>query len=193
MKIDRTYRKPSLPENARLAYEGKLFDVYEWDQKLYDGTTAVFEKIVRSDTVTIFPILDDGRIILIHDSQPHRETILTSPAGRVEPGETPEEAAPRELLEETGYASEKWEPFYTMTPIGKIDWMVYSYIAKGAKKIQEPTPDPGEKIEVELVTFDELIDVVGRGDTYRDDFTQVVLHALADPKKMEELRKKFAP
>ena len=193
MKIDRTYRKPSLPENARLAYEGKLFDVYEWDQKLYDGTMAVFEKIVRSDTVTIFPILDDGRIILINDSQPHRETILTSPAGRVEPGETPEEAASRELLEETGYASNRWEPFYTMTPIGKIDWMVYAYIAKGAKKVQEPTLDAGEKIEVLFVTFDELINVVGKGDTYRDDFTQVVLHALADPKKMEELRKKFAP
>ena len=193
MNPDRKYRKSDLPENAKRVFEGKIFDVYQWEQKLYDGTTATFEKIARPDTVTIFPILDDGRILLIEDSQPHRETILTSPAGRVDNGETPEEAAKRELHEETGYISEMWEPFYVHEPYGKIDWVVYAFIAKKLKKDGEPHFDPGEEIKEHPVTFDELIDLVRGGEKYRDDFTQVVLEAVADPLKMTELRKKLSP
>ncbi len=193
MKVDRSYRKPNLPENATIAFEGVLFDVYQWEQKLYDGSTAIFEKIVRPDTVTVFPVLDDGRILLIDDSQPHRETIVTTPSGRVDKGETPEQAAPRELLEETGYEAEIWEPFYTNTPYGKIDWTVYAFVAKKLKKTHEQSLEPGERIKEHPMTVDELIEFVRHGDRYRDDFTQFVLRALADPKKMEELRARLSP
>ena len=192
-KIDRTYRKPNLPENATLAFEGKLFDIYQWEQTLYDGTTAIFEKVVRPDTITVFPVMDDGRILLIKDSQPHRSTIITTPSGRVDEGETPEITAPRELLEETGYTADIWEPFYTNEPYGKVDWVIYAFVAKKLKKVKEPSPDAGEKTEAYPVTFDELIAIARDAERYRDDFTQVVLRALADPKKMEELRKKLSP
>jgi hypothetical protein len=36
---------------------------------------------------------------------------------------------------------------------------MYMFLATGGKKIQEPTPDPGEDIEIQLVRIDELIEL----------------------------------
>ncbi len=166
--------------------------MYQWEQTLYDGTTATFEKVVRNDTAVIYPILPDGRILLVQDSQPHRDVILTPPAGRLEIGEKPEEAITRELLEETGYVTETLVPFYTHQPYEKIDWVVHVFIGKNCTKVQDAKIDPGEKIELYPVTFDELIQLVIEGRVQQQGFTQTVLQAVADPKKMEELRDKLS-
>ncbi|MFA5877522.1 MAG: NUDIX hydrolase, partial [Candidatus Paceibacterota bacterium] len=145
---DRKYREPLLPENAERVFEGEMFDMYQWEQELYDGTKATFEKGSRPDTAIVFPITETGHILIIEDSQPHRETVLTSVSGRIESGETPEEGAKRELLEETGYEANTWESFYTVTPVEKLDWVNYVFIAKGCRKVKDQQPDAGEKITV---------------------------------------------
>lgn len=190
-KKDRSYRKTTVPDSAKQAFEGELFDVYQWEQELYDGTYATFEKVVRTDTTVMYPILPDGRILLVEDSQPHRQTIITPPAGRLEDGEKPEDAVRREILEETGYEVEKLEPFYTVQPYEKFDWFVYVFIGKGLKKVKEPELDAGEKITLKPVTFDEMIQLVINGDVHEQGFTEIVLKAVADLNKMEELRRRF--
>ncbi|MES2014466.1 MAG: NUDIX hydrolase [Patescibacteria group bacterium] len=187
----RSYRKPLVPENAKRVFEGEMFDVYQWEQKLYDGTTATFEKISRPDTAVVFPILEDGRILIVEDSQPQRESVLTAVSGRIETGETPEEAARRELLEETGFEAESLESFFTVTPVEKADWINYVFIAKGCKKIQDPQPDAGEKIVSKFVSFDELIALASDGLLRGKDFTIMALQAKLDPEKMKLLREKF--
>ena len=192
MKKDRSYRKSTVPESAQIAFEGKIFDVYQWEQKLYDGTTHTFEKIVRQDTAVIYPILEDGRILLIKDSQPQRDTVITAPSGRLEPGGYPEAAILRELLEETGYKPETVIPFYTHQPYEKIDWFVHVFIGKNCKKVQEPKVDPGEKIELYPVSYDELIQLVLSESIRQEGLNNLVLRALLDPKKTEELKKLFS-
>lgn len=192
MKKDRSYRKSTVPESARLAFEGNLFDVYQWEQKLYDGTHATFEKVVRTDTAVIYPVLPDGRILLVEDSQPHRSAIITPPAGRLEDGEEPQPAIERELLEETGYKAERIEPFYVVQPYEKFDWFVHVFIGYGCKKTQEPKADPGEQIVLMPVTFDEMIALVVEGKIHQQGFTEIVLQAVAKPEKMEELKRKFS-
>jgi ADP-ribose pyrophosphatase len=192
MKKDRSYRKSTVPENAKLVFEGKLFDTYQWVQTLYDGTTQIFEKVVRTDTTVIYPVLPDGKILLVEDSQPHRDSIITAPAGRLEDGETPQEAIERELLEETGYAAEHIEPFYTYQPYEKFDWVVHVFIGKGCKKVAEPKVDPGEQINLKPVTFDEMIQLAIGGTLHQQGFTQMVLQAVASPEKMEKLQQKFS-
>lgn len=193
MNPNRGYRKANLPDNAKRVFEGKIFDVYQSEQQLYDGSMAVFEKIVRPDTIMIFPILADGRILMIEDTQPLRDTILTVPSGRIEEGEHPEEAAHRELLEETGYQVDSLEPFFQERPLTKMDWVVYGFIGRNARKTQEPKPDAGEKITSRIVTFDELIASVATGKALQRDFGRVVLEAMLDPEKMEALKKRFSP
>jgi hypothetical protein len=48
MTIDRPISKQPIPNHARIVFHGQLFDVYQWEQKLFNGKTAIFEKIKRS-------------------------------------------------------------------------------------------------------------------------------------------------
>lgn len=192
MNPNRGYRKSAIPEDAKRVFEGVIFDTYHSEQKLYDDTTSTFEYISRPDTIVVFPVLSDGKILLVNDSQPDRETILTAPAGRMEKGETPETATRRELREETGYEAGELELLYTHQPHRKMDWMIYVFVARRCVKIGEPNPDPGEKITLRPVTFDELVGMCVSGEYASDNFDALVLRAKLDPKKMEELRQKFA-
>ena len=106
MKIIRPKSKQPIPENAKKVFDGVIFDVYQWEQKMYDGSVAVFEKIKRLDTTVIVAIDENNNFIITHQEQPGRDKpFLSNPAGRIEGGENPLEGAKRELLEETGYES----------------------------------------------------------------------------------------
>jgi ADP-ribose pyrophosphatase YjhB (NUDIX family) len=191
MDPHRGYRDSKVPENAVRVFEGKIFDVYQWDQVLYDGSTAVFEKIVRPDTAMVIPVLPDGSILLIEDSQPHRAPVITAPTGKVEPGETPAEAARRELLEETGYSVESLEPLSERTITEKMDWIVYSFVGRGAKKAAEPNPEAGEKIVPRIVSFEEFFRIASEKGYLRFDTAEMALEAATDPAKMAAFRKRI--
>lgn len=157
MKKDRSYRESTIPDNATCVFEGVIFDVYQWEQELYDGSKAIFERVTRPDTAVIFPVLEDGRIMLVEDEQPGRGPLLGAPAGRVEEGETPLECAIRELKEETGLEAMEVVLLFEVYPVLKLDWCVYTFIARGCRKVTEPHLDAGEKIIEHPVSFDELI------------------------------------
>lgn len=191
MDLKRLYRPSSIPEHARRVFEGEIFDVYQWDQEVYDGTTVIFERIARPDTVVVIPIIDDEKILLIRDTQPTRGTVVTPPAGKVEEGELPEDAAHRELLEETGYAPDSLTLWYSEQPTSKIDWIVYVYLAKGCKKIAEATPDAGEKIELLPVSFDALVERAVAGDIRERGLVERILRAKLTPDRLVELKNFF--
>lgn len=192
MNPNPNYRKSTIPENAKRVFEGEIFDVYQWEQELYDGSKAIFEKLTRPDGAFVYAVLADGRVLLVEDTQPGRDMVLCAPGGRIESGETPEEGAKRELMEETGYSVESLELLYPRQPLSKIDWMQYVFIGKGAKKTGEPHLDGGEKVVPRIVSFDELIALAISEELDDERLTILVLAAKADVSKMAELKKKFA-
>ena len=94
-----------------------------------------------------------------------REIVLTLPAGSIEQGEEPMAGAQRELLEETGYASDDWQL------LGR--WVIYgnarggtanAFLARGCRKIAEPASGDLEEMSIELKTPDELLKALLAGE-----------------------------
>ncbi len=137
MNIKRPESKQPLPENATRVFKGVMFDTYQWEQELFDGTKATFEKLKRPDTVVVFPILPDGKILLTQQEQPGKQPFIGATGGRVDEGEDTVAAAKRELLEESGYEAEEFILWDAQHPTSKIDWVVYTFIAKGLKKVAD--------------------------------------------------------
>lgn len=193
MKINRPQSSQPLPDDAKLVFKGKIFDTYQWDQKMYDGSTKTFEKLKRPDTVVVFPVLEDGKIILTEQEQPGKSVFIGGCGGRVEENEDILEAAKRECFEETGYEATEWFLWKAEHPASKIDWAVYFFIAKGCKKSSDQNLDGGEKIDLKPVTFDEFLQI-GRDKRFMEkEIIPDLYEALLDPAKYSELKKLFAP
>ena len=103
MNIERPKSKQPIPDHAKVVFKGVMFDVYQWEQELFDGSKTTFEKLKRPDTVVTFPILPDGKILLTKQEQSGKEPFIGATGGRVDEGEDILDAAKRELMEETGY------------------------------------------------------------------------------------------
>lgn len=188
MKIVRPKSKQPIPSHAKKVFQGEIFDVYQWPQKMYDGETRIFEKAKRDDSAVIIPITSDGKIIIANESQPGTKASIDLITGRIEEGETALAGAKRELLEETGYQAKKWILLEAFQPVGKIDWVVYCFIAKDCKKIAEQNLDGGEKINLIYVSFDEFVKII----LQKKETTNLkvkLLEAKLDPKKMQALKK----
>ncbi len=191
MDIQRPKSRQPIPESAKKVFSGVIFDVYQWEQTLFDGSKTTFEKLKRPDTVVVFPVLPDGKILLTEQEQPGKESFMGATGGRADEGEDPLEAAKRELLEESGYTAERFILWDAQQPVSKIEWAVYTFIAKGLKKIADINLDAGEKIKLKPVSFDELLEIGSSPDFYEKEVVYKFLEAKYDEKKREELRKLF--
>ncbi len=184
-------KKNGIPPEAKRVFKGVVFDVYQWEQKMYDGTTATFEKLKRPDTALTIPVLPDGKILISEQEQPGRPSDIGLLGGRVDEREGILEAAKRELREESGYTSNEWSLLSAEEPVIKMDWAIYTFIAKNCMKTSEQKLDAGEKIALKTVTFDELLDLVTDEKFYDLGLKMIITEAKLDPQKMTELKKKI--
>ena len=193
MRIKRPESKQPIPEHAKRVFKGVMFDVYQWEQELFDGTKTTFEKLKRPDTVVVFPVLPNGKIIVTEQEQPGKEPFIGATGGRVDKGEDVLAAAKRELLEESGYEAEHYALWDAQHPTSKIDWVIYTFIAKGLKKIGDLQLDGGEKITLREVTLDELIELVADKKFAEKEIVFNLLEAKIYPEKKKEFQKLFDP
>lgn len=194
MNILRPLSKQPIPPHAKKVFGGVLFDVYQWEQKLFDGTKTTFEKLKRRDTVVVFPILDDGRVLLTKQEQPGKVgAFMGATGGGVHDGEEILDAAKRELLEESGYDASEFILWDAQQPSSKIDWVVYTFLAKGLKKVSDMNLDGGERITLKPVNFDEFIEI-GIGKNFAEkEIVPKLYEVKLYPEKKEALRKLFLP
>lgn len=180
-----------VPPNAKRVFKGVMFDLYQWSQEMYDGRHEVFEMLKRPDTTQVIAVCDN-KIILAHEEQPGKPGPYITPfGGRIEMGEDPLASAKRELLEEAGMVSDDWELLFTEDEFGKIEWTIYTYIARNCKKIQEQQLDGGEKITLKEFIFDEFIALSSEPAFRSHGLQRKMLQMRLEQKKLEEFKKKL--
>ena len=177
-----------IPLQAKKVFTGKIFDVYQWEQEMYDGSTHTFEMLKRPATVQVIPVAGN-EILLSYEEQPMKPRSYSLFGGRQEPGEDPLVCAKRELLEETGFESDDWELYRQYEFPGKIDWTVYLYIARGCRKVAEQHLDAGEKIEIKPVSFETFLDIVTDEKFWGQEISNHFLRLQQDKIKLEAFRK----
>lgn len=134
--------------------------------ELPDGT-IVEDYFVREGLgfVVIFAITDDHRILLVRQyKHGAARSLLELPAGAIDPGEDPLQTAIRELAEETGYEAQSIEFVRSfVTDPTNSDTVAHLFLARNAVKTREQELEATEDITVELVTLDELRELVRNG------------------------------
>lgn len=178
-----------IPSDAKCVFKGVIFDVYQWQQEMFDGSSATFEMLKRPNTVEVIAIQDE-KIYLSKQSQPNKKDFFSPFGGRAEENEEPIETAKRELLEESGFASDDWELLKVYEPSHKIEWAIYLFVARNCKKIGEQNLDAGEKIETKSYSFEEFINIILYKNFWGDELILDVLR-MKDQGKLEEFRQKL--
>jgi len=179
-----------LPANAKLVFKGNIFDTYQWEQDLYDGSTDTFEMLKRPNTIQIIPTANH-KVFISNESQPSKGKFFTLLGGRQEDGEDPLETAKRELLEEAGMESDDWELWQVTEPYTKIEWEIYIYIAKNCRKTGQQNLDAGEKIEILELSFDQFVEHVLDPKFCSREIVENFLRMKLEPNKLEEFRKRI--
>ena len=182
-------KKNKLPQNAKRVFKGEIFEVWQWPQKMYDGSVETFEVLKRPDTTQVIAAVGDKIALLIQKQPDRSEAFMSLPGGRRETEERPLSSAKRELLEETGYVSRDWKLWNSVDPVGKMVWTVYTYIARDCIFWQPPEPDAGEKITVKLISYDEFLKLADAPDFYGDELAKQLWRVRGDKKEYKKFHK----
>jgi 8-oxo-dGTP pyrophosphatase MutT (NUDIX family) len=123
-----------------------------------------FYVIDTSDWAAVLCVTRANEIVLVRQ---YRHGIgkesIELPAGALEAGEMPGVAAERELLEETGYVSERWCHIASLaTDPSRQTAQAHFFCALDAERVHEPRLDDGEELTTLLVSPSELFDLVDR-------------------------------
>lgn len=150
--------------SSKTVYSGKIFDITDDEIVLSDGLKRHREIIHHPGGVVICAQKDNGSILLVKQYRYAVKSVQTElPAGRLEKGEDPLEAAKRELREETGYLAKNWESLgYIFTTFGICDEKLYLYKASDLT-FDKPDPDEGEILDYFELPLNEVYNLVKNG------------------------------
>jgi len=150
--------------SSTMIYNGPVFGLRRDEVIEPSGVRATREVITHPGSVVVLPVLPDGRILLIRQYRhATRQYLWELVAGRMDPGETPEEAAARELIEETGYRAKRFRVFLDVFPTpGFLEERMFILLAEGLTA-GEAEPEEDEKIIPRAYSRKQLDEMIGEG------------------------------
>ena len=160
-------------------FSGARINVRVDEVAMADGRAARREIAEHPDAVVVLALREDGAIPFVRQWRaPAQRPLLELPAGRVDPGESPLEAARRELREEVGLDPARLEPLHEFfVAPGWATEYLYGYLARDCAAAPLP-PDEDEELIVEWLTLGEAMQRVADGEIV-DAKSLILLQALA--------------
>jgi ADP-ribose pyrophosphatase len=150
-------------------YKGRVFSVEVETRRFPNGRDHDVSIVRHAPSVVLIPIEDDGRVVLINQYRASLDRHLWElPAGRVDPGESPDVAARRECEEEIGRVPDRLERLGAWYPTpGYCDEEMIFYRASGLRPPPPDSPhrpDDDEDIQSRSMTLAEAREMVARGE-----------------------------
>lgn len=177
----------TIAEGAKCVFQGIRFDIYQREQKQFDGSYRTFECVKRFDSVQGV-LIDWDKICIPEEIQPWWNTKKIWLWWWVlEVWEEPIDAMRREFLEETwfsadiSYRTNIWSDGYV-----KRD--EHFFLLKNPKKITEPVRESWESIALKYFSFDEFIQVVSDVKFRNRFFADYIIRTYILPGKLHELQ-----
>jgi ADP-ribose pyrophosphatase len=143
--------------DSKKVYEGKVIQL-KLDRVVEpDGVEVIREVVCHSGSVVVLPRLRDGRVLLVRQFRyPAGRMLWELTAGCIEPGETPRQAARRELREETGYRARTLKPLFKFfSSPGFLDERMH-LIEASDLTCHQAQPEPDERIRLGWFTPRQL-------------------------------------
>jgi ADP-ribose pyrophosphatase len=149
----------------RHLFESKWYNVRQDDIRLPDGQSFQYHVVEHPGSVMVVPLLNDGRVVMERIYRwPLRKWMLECPSGGVD-GDSAEQAARRELEEETGYRAHDLEALGNFAASdGYSDERLHLFLARGVERAGDPKPEATEVIQTELHAFEDLHASALRGE-----------------------------
>ena len=145
-------------------YTGKVFDITLDNVELSNGYKTIRE-VVHHNGGVVIAAEKDGKILMVKQYRyPTKEVLYELPAGKLDKqGETVDEAAKRELEEETGHIAKNWESLgYIWTSPGFCNEKLYLFKASDLT-FKGQHLDEGELLKYEEIDKNEVFDMIKTG------------------------------
>lgn len=144
-------------------YNGRILNLRVDQVEFGDGKSTIREVVEHRGAAAIVPIIDDNVILVQQFRYAASSDLLEIPAGTLEPGESPETCARRELEEETGYRCSELQKILEcfMAP-GYSTEKIHFYLAKRLERSKMMTEDD-ERIEVKTIPISDALEKIRSG------------------------------
>lgn len=164
-------------------YHGRIISLDVDTVRFPDNSTGQLEMIRHPGASAVVPFLDDPgdsdpRVLLIRQFRHAADGYIWEiPAGRLDPGETPEQCAARELKEETGMVAGRLEPLTTIyTTPGFTDERIHLFMASVLSE-GEHHREVDEFLELVPTRWSALLDLIRKRDIMDGKTLSALLYA----------------
>ena len=164
--------------DRKTVYKGKRITVEELHYfNPRAGQTLYREHVLAGNAVVIMPVTNDNKLVMIQEPRtPIGKIVLTFPAGMIEEGEKAEEAAQRELEEETGYKAKTLKKMRVEHPtIGYSNEYITIFLAKDLIKTKMRL-DETEDIKVIEIPIEEAKEMLDKNEIITSSETIALMH-----------------